>query len=1167
MAINWTKEQLSAVNADVANIIVTAAAGAGKTQVLAERIVRRIINGTDISRILVMTFTDAAAMEMRARIMSNLEAYLRENPENTRIRQQLSFVPAASISTIHSFCLSALRSNFYKIGLKASFRVGDDSETRILRIDAAEQALEELYGEGNADFLSFSDSFASARDDSNLIDIMLEVSDFAKSSPFPDKWLEGVLEFYRNADKDSFENSDCCKVILKKQKEKLKEAKAKFEEAAELAKSDGCEPWVLLLKNDIETVDFYIAASNGWDSLRLAFDGRTFARRGKEKASDEETNKVLIKLRDDAKKIINENVRNETAYPAEMCADILKSTYPLVNGLVIFVRRFEEIYSALKIEKNIIDFSDFEHMFISLLTENGEPTETAKEIRGQYDEIYVDEYQDSNETQEFIFNLVSGVPEGKPNIFMVGDLKQSIYGFRQTSPRMFLEKKKTYKEGAGEKYRKIMLNKNFRSSDSVIDFVNFVFGNLMSEAEGNVDYKDEECLVCGVKYPAPVLPELNIIDKALSDDEDNGSDIHNIEREARLIAEKINSIVGNDIVFDAKKGESRPAKYSDIAVLLRSFRDKGDMIERVLSDMGIPCYAESKGGYFETAEIEIFLSLLQIIDNPRNDIPLISVMRSPVFEFSEDELAQIRLYDKNTLFYDCITKCTEDTTELSDKCRSFIGSLNKWRHMAEYEPCDELIDFLFEDTGFIHHVSSLPQGEARAANLRLLFEKARKFEESSFHGVFNFIKFIENLRVKGADYGEAKLIGENNDVVRIMTIHKSKGLEFPIVFLPDFGKQFNPGSHSGNILLHRKYGIAPVFIDPVSRAKYTTPLYDAAKISIKDEDIAEELRVLYVALTRAKERLIIYGTVMDLQKAKYGWENNAKNRQKGLSINPKSYLDWISICVASCKEGFENCPYVRVNILPCNYKEEEIGDNTNVSTFSSAVNKSVKEALAYEYPYRGLWKIPSKVSVTELKRLQNPASDNETYELLYSPEIKTPRFIRAEKKMTAAERGTLVHFIMETIDLSLKTENDVRDFAEGLCRQNIITPESAAQVPYEKIAAFLTSPLGERLRKADRVFREEPFTMLTPVPKVMGDTKSSDEKIMVQGIIDCFFFEGDKIILLDFKTDKVRDIQAIKSRYKTQIDLYAEALEKKYFSKVYEKFIYLFDNNGIIRYD
>ncbi len=1151
MKINWTPEQKAAVDAPVSNLLVTAAAGSGKTQVLTGRIIKHILDGGDISRLLIVTFTRAAAAEMRERITKSISDALRDDPKNTHLKKQMSLLPGAGITTIHSFCLELVRGRAATVGIDPGFKITDNADMEFMREQAAGEAIEKMYEQGG-DFITFAKGFCSDKDDSELIEIILSVYKFAQSMPYPMEWLLDMRDKYIAQSERDFEQSEIAEEIIKNVRERIQGLVETARAAAE--ESSLLEPdYSSMFTADAEGLEA-VLKQHGWDEIREKLSGVSWVRMPGLRDVDPDYKEYVKKTRESIKKTAGE-LAGEMPFAKEECRRVLQHNSRYITCICEAVHIFEEEYSRIKAEKNMLDLNDVEHIAIKIL----EDSQTAAEIMERYDEIYIDEYQDSNDAQEMIFSRISRENEGKPNVFMVGDLKQSIYGFRMTSPELFLKKKKTYSSEEGASNRKIALSKNFRSRSEVIDFVNLVFSTIMSEQAGGTSYDGDEALYAEAKYPPDETgfckAEINIIDCEKDEDEES---VDKIVAEARFVAKRIQELMSGS-VYDAKAEKSRKIKYSDIVILMRSPKNYASIFEQELLNYGIPVFADVGTGYYETTEIRTFLALLSIIDNPLSDIPLLAVMRSPIFGFDEDELARIRMCNKNSLFKKAVDEAAKKDDGLGIKCKNFLAKLRTWRRRATYMPADELIYYLFNDTGYMDFVGALPSGESRCANLRLLFEKARRFEESSFRGLFNFLIFMQRLR-DHEDMGTAKLMGEGQDVVRIMSIHKSKGLEFPVVFLSGTGKGFNKENLRSPVILHKELGFGIKYIDAELMLTCPSPDRIAVKMRKADQDMSEEIRVLYVALTRAKEKLIVTGAVGSAERAVMDWSLKGRFMSPRKVLSAKSTLELLSICA---KFGEEKCVDVVL------HTPEDEPDDVEIKAPEIKEQKPDAELIKrmeYAYAHSGLSSIPSKVSVTELKRLKNE-EDVFTLPLYAKSEMREPRFLEKEK-ITAAKRGTYTHFVLQTIDIKKAADKAyVEEFINRLAAENILTEEAAKSVSASDVVRFAGSELGQRIINADKVYREAAFTIPVPASFITGRQEDFGENIILQGIIDCFFFEGDNIVLVDFKTDRNTCAAEIKKKYKMQMDLYALALEKKYFSKIYEKFIYLMSNGDIIRID
>lgn len=806
--MRWTKDQEKAITAPVSNLLVTAAAGAGKTQVLSGRILRRVQEGVDIDRILVITFTRAAAAEMKERIGRQLEEAAAKAGENQHLARQMTLLQNAQITTIHAFCKDVVSAYFYQIGIDPNFRMGDEAEVTLLKYEALDRVLEESYAGGDEGFLQFAKCFHGARSDDAICDMVLSLYDFLQSLADMDAWLCGAVKNYE----ENFSETYVAKALLSLAVQNIRDAKSVLHSALALAEQDSdFGPYVTMFQEDLAMTDMVLEKGESWDEFYAALSGASFGRRKILKNADEGTKQAADSLRDMAKDMYK-TAASFIYCTADAAGEQMAAGRENVAALCRLVQNFHAYFTQSKRDKNILDFNDLEHLALSILAEKDEtgqlvPSEAAKEVGMRYHEIYIDEYQDTNEIQEAIFTMVSGLFDDKPNIFMVGDMKQSIYRFRQTSPELFKEKKETYVPD-GEKFNKVNLSLNFRSRKQVLYGINEIFKAVMSEACGEVCYNEDEMLHPGLTAytktpPAVEKTDICVID--LAGEPEGEEELTKTAAEARLVAQKINAFMADESfeVLDKETGEFRPLRYRDIAVLLRATRGKSEVFAKELAGAGIPVFCDGQTPYFENSEIEIMLSLLAIIDNPLQDIPLVSVMRSPIFGFTEPELLDVRLAFGEGYFYDGVAR------QEGEKFQNFVASLSRWRRLSQTMGVRDLLALLYRETNWVEFCAMQQNGAQKKANLNLLLQRASRFEATSFKGLFRFLGYVERAKSRGAsDGGSAKLVGEDMDVVRIMSIHKSKGLEFPVVFLSNAGGQFNRMDLNGPLLCHKRRGWA-----------------------------------------------------------------------------------------------------------------------------------------------------------------------------------------------------------------------------------------------------------------------------------------------------------------------------------------------------------------------
>ncbi|MGI1690467.1 helicase-exonuclease AddAB subunit AddA [Thermoanaerobacter uzonensis] len=1228
METKWTYEQQLAINARGSNLLVAAGAGSGKTAVLVERIIKLVTddkNPVDIDKLLVVTFTNAAASEMRERIAEALISKLDQNPEDRRLSNQLTLLNKATITTIHSFCLEVVRNNFFLIDLDPNFRIGDDTETLLLKLEAAEELFEELYQkEDNEDFLTLVESYGGTKDDKPLVDILLKLYDFVKSLPWPEKWLRDVLLSFEVKEGFNFENSQWAAVILDNLKVEMSGLlNGMYVAIAKLHSENRLQSYLDNFEIEAESLGKLLDCEN-WDEFKEQINAIEFnrlPRAGKEidpKVKDEVTkirNEVKAKIKEIRNKFFSDDI--------EKIEKEIKALYPIMKALVDLILLFDKKYTDKKREKGIIDFNDIEHFSLQILTqvdENGnvKPSEAALMYREKFQEIFVDEYQDSNLIQEVILSTIAR--EDTPNRFMVGDVKQSIYRFRQANPYIFFEKYNTYSSKEEDKNKKILLYKNFRSRPQIIDAVNFIFKKIMSKNVGEIDYTEEEKLNYGADFGIPPLDaivggpvEIHLIEKNDKTPEEEELEVYgeeeeeiidNIQVEARVVAQRIKELVTQNkkntfMIYDKNLKNYRSLEYRDIVILLRATERWAPVFLEELINADIPAFADTGTGYFETTEIKTILSLLQVIDNPMQDIPLLAVLRSPIFSFTPEELIDIRLEEPNKTIYEALKKAAQRQDELGQKIVFFLKSLKKWQEKAIYMPVDEFLWYLYQDTGYYAYVGAMPQGVQRQANLRILFERAKQYEETSFKGLFNFINFINRLKVSSGDMGSAKIVGENENVVRIMSIHKSKGLEFPVVIVAGLGKQFNLKDLSQSVLYHHLLGLGPEFVDFKRRISYPGIVKEAIKNKIKLESLSEEMRVLYVALTRAKEKIILVGSIRDIKKNVRKWANAAVLQDKVSEydiLNGKSYMDWIGSAVIRHKDleplrefagvylsaeqdasKWEIKLWSKKDVLLGKEKNDKIDvverlKGLDLDAHYSEFYEEVERRLSYVYPYEKACYLPAKLSVTEVKRILNAEIvDEDTTSIFEREVLKTPVFLEKKKGLTAVEKGIAMHLVMQKLDLNKDLSLDsIKGQVKDMVDREILTEEQAKEVDIQKIEGFFKTSLGQRMLNSKNVKREVPFHIKLSSREIYKDLSEEYQKefIQVQGIIDCFFEEEDGLVLIDYKTDYVQEgkVEEIKEKYRVQIELYSKALENITGKKVKEKYIYLFFNGNILEY-
>ena len=1200
--VKWTNEQLQAIQEKDSNILVVAAAGSGKTAVLVERIIHKIIDEQmDIDKILVVTFTNAAASEMRERILEAIYKKLEENPENVHLQRQIILLNKASICTIHSFCLDVIHNHFYEIDLPSNFKIADTAEIDLLKQEVLDDLFEQKYTENDKDFIELLENYTNYRGDEALQELVLKIYKFIQSSPFPIKWLQEKLELLKIEDKD-ISQTIWGKLIIQAVEDDIQESimqletvKSKMALYPEMTKfyQKICEDLIIL--KDLQNY-------NSWDELYIKLLNFNFSKWPVDKKVTNDLKEDSKEIRDKVKKHIKEKTAKLLSCSQEQAVKDLKIITPILEKLANLVTEFTKNFAEKKKEKNCIDFNDIEHFALKiLLDENNNPTEVAKKYKEKFEEIAIDEYQDSNLVQEAILTSIS---KGN-NIFMVGDVKQSIYKFRQARPELFLQKYDEYKnkeEKAQEDNLKIQLFRNFRSRQNILNITNLVFESIMSKELGDINYNENEYLNYGANYPEPEeiknyagIAELDIIDLKEDEsitafegeeDEEEQERVEDDVLEAKFVANKIQELLNSDyMVFDKKQGY-RKIRPKDIVILLRATSNLSPIYEKELSDLELPVFSDTSGTYLDTVEIQTILSVLKIIDNPLQDIPLVVVLRSSICNFTDNDLITIRLTDRNCNFYEALIKtriiCDGD---LKEKIESFLEKLEKWKSISQYMPLDEFIWQIYLDTGYYQYVGLLPNGAMRQANLKTLFEKAKQYEKASFKGLFNFIQFIDKLKKQNGDLASAKLIGENEDVIRIMSIHKSKGLEFPVVFLCNSHKKFNMQDLNDNILLHQDIGFGPTIMDTTRKIKYSSIAKDAIKLKMKQETLSEEQRILYVALTRAKEKLYITGRskdftkyVQDKNKVLEMYESENIKLDAKLMKKANSYLDWIMYVylfnqgrtITLKGEQYKLSDIITLNVsnkkdLLKALAKEEVVEQIDLKEKIEQIlkNKSyeenkkseqaLEELLEWKYDYIVDTTLPTKSSVTKIKqekiKLEEILKGIESEEVEYKKSY-TPKFMQEDKKISNAEKGTLVHLCIQRLDERKDYElKDIQNMILNLVEKEIITQNEADAIDVNLIYQYTKSQLFEELRQAKEVHKEQPFYINIPAKDVVSEAENSKKNILVQGIIDLYYIDkNDNLVLIDFKTDYISNEpnakEKILEKYKVQLEIYKTALEQ-----------------------
>ena len=1319
MSVKWTEEQQKVIDTHGVDVLVSAAAGSGKTAVLVARILEMVtspVHPVDIDRLLVVTFTNAAAAEMRQRIRDALEVRAEQEADNEHLQRQLVLIHNAKITTIHSFCLQVLRSHFHLIGLDPGFRVADEAEMQLLRQDVLKEVLDEAYETEaeNQEFHEFLEQFSTGKDDRPVMEAVLALYHFSMGQPGPLEWLQECREMYvsggaalaktdsaeqkkeepdngsrleEDSAKEGEEQNNQTERVCGKTCDGLHDplwlraavddTKHVLEEAGNLvqrAYDTAMEPfgpaaYGLALLDDLEQIK-RVARAQDYHGLAAAFRGmHPYKRLSTKKDPDVlEEKKQLVKDLREAAKTALAGVRTRYFYDTpEVIRDEFERSGLSVRWLTYLTEAFSKRLAQRKAEKNMLDFSDLEHLALQILVErkDGEnhPSAAAREYAGQFEEIMIDEYQDSNLVQELILGSVSGGGCGAHNLFMVGDVKQSIYRFRLARPELFLEKYHAYPQL--ETAQRIDLHKNFRSRYEVLNSVNYIFRQIMTENPGGIVYDEDAALYAGAKFPERVdlcaekdawvqdggKPESDA-SQSMKKEEANGALLkaeeiketssresvyttelwltesdtaRRRETEARMVGARIEAMVGKEQIWDKdltpegwtegmERGGYRPVQYKDIVILLRTVSGWADTFGSVLTEMGIPNFTGSQSGYFSAAEVRTVLSYLQVLDNPRQDIPLAAVLHSAIGGLDEEELAWIRSESEEGSFYECCRSYLESGADkaIKEKLAHFFDMLEHFRARAEYTPVHLLLWEILDETGYGAYAQALPAGSQRKANLDMLVEKAIAYEATSYRGLYHFVRYIENLKKYEVDYGEANIGSESDNTVRIMSIHKSKGLEFPVVFVCGMAKQFNETDSRAKAVMHPSLGIGCDCVDTRLRTRQASLLKKIIQKTTSMENLGEEMRVLYVAMTRAKEKLILTGCVGNMEEQAAKWSQTAATPGETLPYSSltgaSSYLDWVmpalmrhpdarmlALSLHIPYEEFDQSvwkkrmekgkPVDKTDAFSTHYEfyamakelfeaeEFRQADKEQASLaallnpdLSVCADEEARKYLAhvfsedFAYQYERGQKIAGKLSVSELKKRSQEPEETDAKQL-YAPEEEEiiPGFYRTDVQVKGAARGTLYHTFMENLDFSKKEELQMQ--LEELVNCGKMSRDEASAVRLSDIRRFLKTKTGkgmEQAARAGKLHREQPFVLGVPAETIQKEW-SGDETVLVQGIIDAWFEDEDgAVVLVDYKTDHIADREKLAERYRGQLSYYAQALKQLTGRTVKTQVIYSF---------
>lgn len=1186
MDVKWTSEQKKVIDLRDRDILVSAAAGSGKTAVLVERIVNRICADNppvDIDRMLVVTFTKAAAAEMRERVSRAIDSLKEQKPDDENLQRQSTLVHNALITTIDSFCLFVVQNNFAQLNLDPDFRIGDQAELKLMLKDVLAQVFEDNYArEDNEAFINLIDTYSKGRNDSAVRQMVEDIYYKAGSSSWPRKWMNSLLRLYDIKSAKQLEDSEIIKEIVDYSRVLLEEAVQELTMAKDLASAiPGLEKYALTLSEDIALFDG-MADVTGYVGMQEFLNKISFGRIAviRKFDGDEKKKERVKSMRDAAKKKVDGIKQKYFGMSIELMYEQLERQRPFVKELIRLSLEFYDAMEAVKTRKRVFDFSDIEHFALRILVDEQtlEPTETAREFSKHFEEIMIDEYQDSNQVQEDILTAISREHQGVGNMFMVGDVKQSIYRFRMARPELFMEKYNTYTSDDSA-HQRIDLHKNFRSRNEVLDFTNDIFYKIMAADLGNVQYDDDAALYPGASYPKETMrPELLLVDykdedlSEIIEDEDGDK----VQIEALLIANRIRSLMESGMVTDKKTGQLRAVQYRDIVILSRSVATWGNTVAAVLKDCDIPAHVESNTGYFSSYEIQVILSMLRILDNPLQDIPMAAVLASPIVGMDDEELAQIRSAFKGVSFAQAVLSAMagEDGYE-DEKLKAFAEVFERLRGAVADTPIHELLYMILDETGFYRYASAMPAGKRRRQNIDMLIEMATAYEKTSYKGLFHFVRYIDIQQKYEIDYGEADTAGGNDDVVRIMTIHKSKGLEFPVVFASGLGRHFNTQDIKSDMVIHEKLGLGLVEKTKSPRTKRPSLIRNEIESRIKRENLGEELRVLYVALTRAKEKIILTGGLSNAQKSFEKYRGNV-NANQPISFGQREgagcYLDWIIPAMLSYPDKYTVSTVDATEFAARTAMDMAANDISkaqligHISAADETKAKELAEEFDFEYAYASDITKKSKYSVSELKHdsmVEKYDSTEREAErpkfLLEEKETYVPDFARdddeaggasneSKKQKNAAGvnpgalRGTAVHRVMECLDFKRLCDIDTKDHVavsafvkksmDEMQKKGLITDDMYRLTRPKLIEQFVSSDVAARMAQADKrgdLFKEKPFVM-------------DYEGALVQGIIDVFWLENDKIVLLDYKTDRVNAAKELIDRYSTQLKLYADAL-------------------------
>ncbi|MCH5297301.1 MAG: helicase-exonuclease AddAB subunit AddA [Ruminococcus sp.] len=1173
MARQWTNQQRNAIYATDGSVLVSAAAGSGKTAVLVERVINLITreeNPMDVDRLLIVTFTRAAATEMRQRLSEELNSLIENDPYNPNLLKQKQLLYNASICTIDSFCSNLVREYFHTLQINADFRNAEDSELNILENQALDTSFEDFYKQDGADFVNLVNAFSSKGGDVKLRETVLKICKFLSTQPFPYKWLDDML---KNYDEIPVKETIWGKILIYNAHSTTMHAINITENSIKMLAEDDVlyEKFISRFEEDSAFLQRFQEKLYGcsWDEIKQHIHSFVPGQLRAPKGYTEHPIKLAVaKNRDEVKSAIKE-IQTLFSWNENEAKQEIREIRLLTSTLFELIRHYLKILSELKAKKNILSFSDIESLTVKLLAvpsgDSYQKTEQANEISARYDTVMVDEFQDVNDVQDLIFKCVS---TDENNIFVVGDVKQSIYGFRQAKPEIFINRKNEYKRFDEENPQypaTIILDKNFRSRVEVCDAVNFIFSRLMSKESAQMDYTSDERLNVGASYEPSedCCFELAMIEKNAFDEDDNAV------IEAQYIANRIRKMMSDGFMV-TDGGVQRKATFGDFAVIMRSPKKTAATYVKVLSDYGIPAFSDNKNNSFDAQEIKVMLNLLRVINNPTLDIPLLSIMCSPIYGFTPDELAEMRSDSRYKSLYASVVSYSEK----SIKAKMFIKELEKLRNLSYACGIDELLGRVYDETAFLAITSAVGKEFEPVKNLNLLRDYARNFEKNGYKTLSDFIQLIDKMiendtPLPASSSGEDGLNG-----VRVLSIHSSKGLEYPVCFIADAAHQFNEDEvRKSDVLVDSHAGLGIKKKDGFCR--YNTLPMIAVRKEIEKNNIAEEIRILYVALTRAREKLIVVSTKKDVDKY---LENQYSKIVLDKIIEPytvsncKSISDWITLCALvhpslnHIRKGIdptaghifneENTTDWKFELVKEFYDEksdEGISEELDSYEISNILNAQrisekapqiddklygdiLKKNISFEYPNRDIMNLPQKVSASQIAHEQNAS---------YFERIVTkPKFLKGETA-TAVERGTAHHRFLEYCDFS-KAREDINAEINRLVKFNILDEVQANVIDASKLSKLLHTKIFDRIIASSNVKREEQFFVKVSPSLIYDEYKDTHTEcdIILQGAVDLVFVEDNKLVIVDYKTDKVSNIQKLKDLYSKQLELYKVAMSQ-----------------------